>query len=689
MAEAKSGWGVMDKGWEVVQMKAFTKWCNAHIVKKFGAAAAITKLTEEFQTGVKLMELVNSLYGTAIPKHNKAPKMRPQQLDNIELAFRMLTEAGVKTHFLKTNHLADCDTTMILGMIWAIILDYQIKGISVEDMSAKEGLLLWCKKKTAGYKDVKVENFTTTWVDGLAFCALIHKHRPDLLDFHKLSQANARENLDLAFTVAERDLGIPRLLDVEDLLDVPRPDEKSVITYVSEYYLKFSKMDQFEVAARRIGKLVALARTTEELKNDYLRRAQAFADWSKGKTGEMQHHSYDNTLAGVEREWDALNAYKKSAKPEKANEKLDVESAFNSLQAKLRVNNRPAFVPPEHLSPKALDGLWRGLAQAEKERADWLRKELERQQRLENLASRFWRKAKALLQWGADNADQLSSTDYGSNLPEVEAKLKNHEGFEASWRESEKRLEATKQLGQELVQENYSKAHDVQAKIGELDGMWSNVGSLNSQRRSGLEAELARQKYLEDLRLQFATRSRALISKIEDAEDLLAEPVRTSSSEAVQALQAAFDAFVAENSAHAAEYQALSDLNDKIASEGITSNMYSAFTFDQISARWTRLQTEVSERQAALGAEADRQRSNDGLCREFADKAKAFNDWCDEQRSEISEKSSEGDPEAQVKNLRQKAELIESAEIDDLKHASQKVDDAGIVNNRYSTSDAM
>jgi len=415
-----------------------------------------------------------------------------------------------------------------------------------------------------------------------------------------------------------------------------------------------------------------------------LRRAQAFAVWSKGKTGERKHHSYDNTLAGVEREWDALNAYKKSAKPEKANEKLDVESAFNSLQAKLRVNNRPAFVPPEHLSPKALDGLWRGLAQAEKERADWLRKELERQQRLENLASRFWRKAKALLQWGADNADQLSSTDYGSNLPEVEAKLKNHEGFEASWRESEKRLEATKQLGQELVQENYSKAHDVQAKIGELDGMWSNVGSLNSQRRSGLEAELARQKYLEDLRLQFATRSRALISKIEDAEDLLAEPVRTSSSEAVQALQAAFDAFVAENSAHAAEYQALSDLNDKIASEGITSNMYSAFTFDQISARWTRLQTEVSERQAALGAEADRQRSNDGLCREFADKAKAFNDWCDEQRSEISEKSSEGDPEAQVKNLRQKAELIESAEIDDLKHASQKVDDAGIVNNSYT-----
>jgi actinin alpha len=56
--------------------------------------------------------------------------------------------------------LADKDAKFLLGMIWAIILDYQIKGISVEEVSAKEGLLLWCKKKTQGYKDVYVDNFT-------------------------------------------------------------------------------------------------------------------------------------------------------------------------------------------------------------------------------------------------------------------------------------------------------------------------------------------------------------------------------------------------------------------------------------------------------------------------------------------------------------------------------------------------
>lgn len=121
---------------------------------------------------------------------------------------------------------------MILGMIWAIILDYQIKGISVEELSAKEALLLWCQKKTKGYRDVKVDNFSGSWRDGMALCALIHKHRPDLIDFDSLEKGNHKQNLQYAFDVAEKHLGISPLLDVEDV-DVERPDERSVMTYIS------------------------------------------------------------------------------------------------------------------------------------------------------------------------------------------------------------------------------------------------------------------------------------------------------------------------------------------------------------------------------------------------------------------------------------------------------------------------
>lgn len=69
--------------------------------------------------------------------------------------------------------------------------------------------------KTAGYPNVNVRNFTTSWRDGLAFNAIIHKHRPDLIQFEKLSKSNPMYNLNNAFNVAEDKLGLVKLLDAE------------------------------------------------------------------------------------------------------------------------------------------------------------------------------------------------------------------------------------------------------------------------------------------------------------------------------------------------------------------------------------------------------------------------------------------------------------------------------------------
>ena len=151
--------------------------------------------------------------------------------------------------------IVDGNLKMILGLIWTIILRFQIQDISLEELSAKEALLLWCQRKTDGYRDVSVQNFHLSFQDGLAFCALIHKHRPDLLDFNSLDKANKEHNLNLAFDVAEQ-LGITRLLDAKDIVDLAKPDERSIITYVSLYYHYFSQGQQTEVAGRRIGKLV-------------------------------------------------------------------------------------------------------------------------------------------------------------------------------------------------------------------------------------------------------------------------------------------------------------------------------------------------------------------------------------------------------------------------------------------------
>ena len=103
-----------------------------------------------------------------------------------------------------------------------------------EEMSARSALLLWGKNLTDGYPGVKVKDFSESWRDGKAFCSLIHRHRPDLIDYRKVKQQAPIDNLEMAFTVAENELGVTRLLDPEDIVDaVPEPDEKSIITYVS------------------------------------------------------------------------------------------------------------------------------------------------------------------------------------------------------------------------------------------------------------------------------------------------------------------------------------------------------------------------------------------------------------------------------------------------------------------------
>lgn len=75
-------------------------------------------------------------------------------------------------------------------------------------------------------------------------CALIHRHRPDLLDYGALDKTDSRGNTRLAFTMAAQHLNIPQLLDVSDICDVEKPDERSVMTYVAQYFHAFSVMGE-------------------------------------------------------------------------------------------------------------------------------------------------------------------------------------------------------------------------------------------------------------------------------------------------------------------------------------------------------------------------------------------------------------------------------------------------------------
>uniref|UniRef100_A0A3B1K0B8 F-actin monooxygenase n=1 Tax=Astyanax mexicanus TaxID=7994 RepID=A0A3B1K0B8_ASTMX len=100
-------------------------------------------------------------------------------------------------------------------------------------------LLLWCQKQTQGYRGVDVTDLTTSWRSGLALCALIHRQRPDLIDFDSLNEADCAKNNQLAFEVAERAFGIQPLITGKEMVAEQEPDKLVMVLYLSKFYEKF------------------------------------------------------------------------------------------------------------------------------------------------------------------------------------------------------------------------------------------------------------------------------------------------------------------------------------------------------------------------------------------------------------------------------------------------------------------
>jgi hypothetical protein len=106
--------------------------------------------------------------------------------------------------------------------------------------SIKQVLLDWVKSKINHYEHVNVTNFSSSWNDGMAFCALVHCFHPEAFDYSQLSPNNRRHNFQLAFESAERCAAIAPLLDVEDMVVMKNPDWKCVFTYLQSFYRRFA-----------------------------------------------------------------------------------------------------------------------------------------------------------------------------------------------------------------------------------------------------------------------------------------------------------------------------------------------------------------------------------------------------------------------------------------------------------------
>ncbi|XP_008568748.1 PREDICTED: calmin [Galeopterus variegatus] len=264
---------------ENVQKRTFTRWINLHL-EKCNPPLEVKDLFVDIQDGKILMALLEVLSGRNLLHEYKSSSHRIFRLNNIAKALKFLEDSNVKLVSIDAAEIADGNPSLVLGLIWNIILFFQIKeltgnlsrnspssslspgsggtdsdssfpptptaersvAISVKDQrKAIKTLLAWVQRKTRKY-GVAVQDFAGSWRSGLAFLAVIKAIDPSLVDMKQALEDSTRENLEKAFSIAQDALHIPRLLEPEDIM-VDTPDEQSIVTYVAQFLERFPELE--------------------------------------------------------------------------------------------------------------------------------------------------------------------------------------------------------------------------------------------------------------------------------------------------------------------------------------------------------------------------------------------------------------------------------------------------------------
>ncbi|XP_073192394.1 dystonin isoform X22 [Lepidochelys kempii] len=360
-----------------VQKKTFTKWINQHLMK---VRKHVNDLYEDLRDGHNLISLLEVLSGDTLPREKG--RMRFHRLQNVQIALDYLKKRQVKLVNIRNDDITDGNPKLTLGLIWTIILHFQISDIHVtgqsEDMSAKERLLLWTQQTTEGYSGIRCENFTTCWRDGKLFNAIIHKYRPDLIDMNTVAVQSNLANLEHAFYVAEK-LGVTRLLDPEDV-DVSSPDEKSVITYVSSLYDAFPKVLE--------GGEGISANDVEVKWVEYQNMVNYLIQWIRHHITIISDRAFPNNPVELKALYNQYLQFKETEIPPKEIDKSKIKRLYKLLEVWIEFGR---IKLPQGYHPNDIEKEWGKLIIAMLEREKTLRPEVERLEMLQQIANRVQR----------------------------------------------------------------------------------------------------------------------------------------------------------------------------------------------------------------------------------------------------------------------------------------------------------
>jgi len=282
-------------------------------------------------------------------------------------------------------------------------------------------------------------------------------------------------------------LKIAKLLDVEDLLSVARPDERSVMTYISLFFHAFAAQDYKETAARRIQKFVQFHQNIDEMKRQYEHNTKLILQWVNDTCKALNDRTFDNSLDHAKALLEAHKVHKLQTKPTKNAERLEIEALFTNIQTKLKVNNRVQYTPPNGLGVADIAHAWNALGIKESERGKALRDNIGRLK--EFLRVNFAERANKLYEWIIHLKDAVVAPAGG----DLQSQL-NFLHSKAAEALNNPRIKELEELHRQSEAAGIDENPHTEYSFEELTLLWDQLNTTISRKAQFIEGQILSQK---------------------------------------------------------------------------------------------------------------------------------------------------------------------------------------------------
>lgn len=430
--------------------------------------------------------------------------------------------------------------------------------------------------------------------------------------------------------------------------------------------------------------------------DEYERSANDLLSWICKTTQWLNNRVTDNTLAGAQRKLEEFRRYRQTEKPSRVEQKALLETNFNTLQTKLRLNNRPAYLPTEGKQILKISNAWKDLQTVERSFEEWLLPEMMRLERLDHLAKKFHHKCDIHEGWTQGKESMLQSKDFRhGRLNDVKAIKKKHEAFESDLAAHQDRVDQISSIARELDTLVYRDSQATNARCIRIKTQWELLKSLTDKRKADLESAEALLETIDQLHLEFAKRAAPFNNWLDSSHEDLVDMFIVHTVEEIQRLISAHEKFKQTLDDADKEYLDIVALEDQVESivgrneiPGGLENPYSTLTSRLITSKWKALRALIPERDEVLGNEFLRQERNERLRKHFAEKADSIGPWIETQMNACAAigMSAAGSLEDQLEALR-RCEATSNAfrpTMDDLEKVHQQVQEQMIFENPYT-----